>query len=369
MDNGSNIASNGKDSHDKFDLDLSGASPGKGTLRVDEYGMPEQTVAVQIKKRKAHIDHIEHFDLENEITVFGDNLQRIDSIQAGSVICHAAPAPDSPAAPVKRVFTCPADVSDNQHFPAQVTVVHLDQEPASFDSPVAKLSARPHMTVDGSRTSITTVLSPRAIRWGLAPDAQLLTEDSSLSLLLHAFGGYELAAGTYNLQIKFADDPQTEQTPLSFPLIANRAHNELRTRTPISFLSTSLPNIVNPIWYRVQHQQTGLVGNWQALNRAIVTLPMLNDVVCDTNGGGYLLQGSQLDQIDWTSDDLTSTSSSDQATAGNGISLKQCDKGQCLTVTHFSQDHRLRIKVHWIDDRLFDVTFPNIPSCSSAERS
>ncbi|HXA46816.1 MAG TPA: hypothetical protein VNW52_04240, partial [Burkholderiaceae bacterium] len=361
--NDKTLATSSADLHGEVSIDLSHAEPGAATLEVEQYGVGKQVLPIVVQKRKAHIERLVHFDLETEITADGDNLDRIEAIQAGHVICRPVTAASDAPMQTSRVFSCSAEIAANANFPAQVSVRHLDQEPASFNFPVTKIAARPHMTVEGVGQAIITTLSPTALQWNLNVQDPLVTEDSGLGVLLHAFGGYRLSHGPYVLQLKFQDDPQTEQKPISVALLSDLTHNELRTRNPISFVDAPLPSIVNPIWYRVQHQPSGLVGDWQPLNRSVVIFPQLSSITCGANGSGLLIYGKQLDLIDWASNDMARKSANKQKSSGTEAVLTRCDQGLCLGIDALSDNAKLKIKMHWIDDRLFNVSFANVPEC------
>jgi hypothetical protein len=351
---------------DRLDLDLGAGAAGAALLKVRQYGLEAQQIAVRIAPRRAHVTRIEHHDLDLELRVHGDNLERIDRLSAGADDCLPAAtdgAATDGAAP--RRFVCPPRLAANAELPAKLRVTHLDQTPAGFDAALTKLGPRPQLQVIGARTPLRTVLSPKARQWGLGAADHLLTEDSGLSLLLRAADGYRLAAGSYNLQLKFADDPLTEQKPVSVSLMADRTHNELRTRTPVSFADRPLPAVINPLWYRVQHQQSGFVGDWQSLGRAVVTLPTLGALSC--GAGGLLLHGVGLDQIDWVSADLERRAAPLNWKPGDAAPFGACDQGPCIAVAQLGADQRLRMKVHWIDQPLFDVRFEDAPNCPTSQ--
>jgi hypothetical protein len=171
--------------------------------------------------------------------------------------------------------------------------------------------------------------------------------------------------GNYVLQLKFADDPVTELAPLSFPLMDNRLHNELRTRGPVTFAGVTLPSVVNPLWYRIQHKPSGLAGDWTPLNRSILSLPLLGKVTCHQSSGTLRIEGNQLYEIDWASNDAGRTSATDPVVPGSLASLDKCERGLCLAIDKLTPDKKLRVKVHWIDDRLFDVGFADMPVCTA----
>ena len=340
----------------ELNADLSKTEAGPATLEIVQYGAPKQELSVAIYKRRAHLQKILHHDLEPTLTVVGDNLDRIDRIQLSMksdseqdniLSCRAQN--DTEATPVQKVFTCPADLS-NASMPDKAGIRHRDDEPAAFDFPVTKINARPHMTADGAN-AIVTRLSATALQWNLSPNDQFISEDSGLGLLLHAFGGYKLSRGTYQLQLKFTDDPASDAALLTVPLMSDLAHNELRSKKPITFESVSFPSVVNPVWYRVLHQNSGLAGDWQPLNRSVIYLPQLTAL--SHTGQTTLIHGSQLELIDSAGANLTLST-----TPWPRAALTQCGTEQCLELNEPFAGARLKVKLHWIDNRIFDVTFP-----------
>ncbi|MET3105908.1 hypothetical protein AAKU58_000723 [Oxalobacteraceae bacterium GrIS 1.18] len=338
-------------------LDLSTTEPGPVNLAIHQYGAPDQNLNVTIFKRRAHVQKIVHYDLETTLGIAGDNLERIESIQLNNhLTCHAKSTPDSAPAATSKIFDCPAEIALNSSFPEKVTIRHKESEPLAFDFPVTKMAARPHLMIDGAN-AVVTKLSATALQWNLGATDQFVSEDSGLTFLLHAFGGYKLSHGSYQLQLKFSDDPQTDTAPISVPLMADLSHNELRTRKPITFESAVLPSVVNPIWYRVQHQPSGLTGDWQALNRSVIYLPQLTSLSC--SGNATLVHGSQLELIDWAG--------APDAQEPAKTVVSQCDKDQCLEISEIFNANKLKVKLHWIDQRLFDVNFPQSPDCSATQ--
>jgi len=351
--------------------DLNKIEPGPATLEIQQYGAPTQKLAVTIFKRRAHLQKISHHDLETTLTVTGDNLDRIDVIQlANKLICHpvdetgsiASNNPGSTMPATSRTFACPDDAALNAGFPDKVSISYKESEPAPFDFKVSKLVARPHMIIDGANASITK-LSATALQWNLSPDDQFVSEDSGLGFLLHAFGGYKLSRGTYQLQLKFSDDPQTEATPISVPLMVDLAHNELRTKKPVTFEAATLPSVVNPVWYRVEHQPSGLAGDWQPLNRSIIYLPQLTAISCDASTNTTFIHGAQLELIDHA------VASDAAADADTKSTLAQCGQDQCLALKGIVSTNQLKVKLHWIDNRRFDVSFPVAPTCTAITES
>jgi hypothetical protein len=242
----------------------------------------------------------------------------------------------------------------NASFPDKVTIKYYDSEPLPFEFPVSKIAARPHMIIDGPN-GIVTKLSAAALQWNLTQADQFVSEDSGLGFLLHTYGGYKLSHGTYQLQLRFSDDPLTDTAPISIPLMADLTHNELRTKKPVTFESASLPSVVNPIWYRVLQQPTGMTGDWQPLNRSIIYLPQLTSLSCTANA--TLVHGTQLELIDWISASGPPTDDLPKSV------MAQCDNDQCLALNEIATTTKLKVKLHWIDNRVFDVNFPAPSDC------
>jgi hypothetical protein len=345
-------------------LNLRGMPPGEAILEVAQFGVDPVFLPVQVKPRKARVSRVEHFDQESEFRVYGDYLNRIDSLRVGAAACVAVGSGDEmDSAATMRIFVCPTEVASNAVIPAKISVLHRHGEPDAFETALTKLGARPRMVLDDKPASLVHVLSPKAVQWGLGLQESYLTDDTGLGLLFRASANYQLARGNYVLQIKFADDPQTEQTPLTFPLMENRVHNELRTRGALSFTGVPLPSIVNALWFRIQHKQSGLSGDWLPVNRAVLNLPNFGKAVCDAKTGKLQIQGSQLFEIDWASNDMQRSSLVDPMATADLAVMDRCAQGLCLAIDKLAPQQKLRVKVHWVDDRLFDVYFADVPVC------
>lgn len=349
--NGTNLA-NSTGTALELSADLSKTEPGPATLEVLQYGAPKQALPVTILKRRAHLQKITHHDLENIISVSGDNLDRIDSLLLNArQTCHEED--QASANPLSRNFICPAELAQNAALPDKATIKYKDGEPAAFDFPITKIAARPHMVASGNGAVVIN-LSGTALQWNLSPLDQFISEDSGVSMLLHAFGGYKLSRGTYLLQLKFSDDPLADATPFSVPLMSDLAHNELRTQKPLTFDAVSFPSVINPIWYRVVHQQSGLTGDWQPLNRSAIYLPQLTAL--SRTDSTTLIHGSQLELIDSAGTELPVPPAS--ADSYPKIKLAQCERELCLELNEVVSANRLQVKLHWIDNRIFEVNFP-----------
>jgi hypothetical protein len=114
--------------------------------------------------------------------------------------------------------------------------------------------------------------------------------------------------------------------------------------------------VINPIWYRVVHQQSGLAGDWQPLNRSAIYLPQLTAL--SRTDSTTLIHGSQLELIDSAGSDLPEPSQS--AGSYPPIKLAQCGPQLCLELNEVVSGNRLKVKLHWIDHRIFEVSFPQI---------
>lgn len=332
--------------------DLTRTDPGAAVLEVQQYGANKQDLPVTIYKRRAHLQKITRYDLETTLTVSGDNLDRIDFIQIGSKFsCHPA---DGPASAGQQIFSCPAELAANAALPDKASIHYRDGEPQPMDVALTKLAARPNMIADGAG-AIVTRLSSTAQQWNLSPTDPFVSEDSGIGILLHAQGGYHLSRGNYLLQLKFSDDAPSDGAPFSVPLMSDLTHNELRTKKPVTFDTVSFPTVVNPVWYRVVHQPSGLAGDWLPLNRAVIYLPQLTGLT--HTDSSTLVHGSQLEMID--SAGSAATMPDVNANSYPNTALIQCGTEQCLQLNEAITDNRLKVKLHWIDNRLFDVTFPD----------
>jgi hypothetical protein len=349
-----------------MELDLKSAPAGPAMLELLQTGGSKLVLPVRILPRRASVTRVERYELESDFLVFGENLDRIESLRVGALTCVASSAAHAPTLAGARNFSCPLDASIYAGELAKITVVHAAQEPPPFDAVVTNLSARPHMEVVNRKNSPVALLSSKAIQWGLALNDALVTEDSGLALSLRTARGYKLGRGTYTLQIKFGDEAPDAAAPIAAPLMVDLARNELRTRSPINFQSATLPAIVNAIWFRVVHQPSGLAGDWLPLNKSVVSLPSLGSVACGAGGKGWVISGSQLDMVEWASSDLARSQVDPNANAADVATLARCDKGLCLGIDKLGSGQRLKVKVHWIDDRLFDVSLSDPPTCAAA---
>lgn len=348
---------------DQWQLDLQDLPAGEAQLEVTQLGGQRQTLTLRLAPPRARLARLEHFDLEPVLHASGDKLERIASIELGPDRCVPDDAAPIESSPTQRRFICPAGYAEQARVPKQATIHYQGQEPAPDTQRLTLTGARPLVAVGSGRKALLSVLSPRAVQWGFDLDDVLMTQDSGLAVYLKARAGYQVKRGSYTLQLKFADDPVTAQKPLSVFLMADPTHDELRTRRPVDFSQVQLPHVVNPVWYRVLHQPSGLASDWQRLNKAVISVPTFGSVRCDEAAARWLIPGSQLELIDWASADLTLAPTQAAASGARFAELTRCDDGLCLAIQALGEGGRLRIKLHWIEDRVFDVRLPNPPTC------
>jgi hypothetical protein len=250
-----------------------------------------------------------------------------------------------------------------------------------------KKAAPPRLQIAPTAQALLVRPSLKAMRWGLTPGDLLLSDDSGLSILLQAEPGYVMPRGNFGLQLRFIDDPATAAKPIEHPLMVDFAHQELRTRNPISFQGVELPSIVNPLEFRVVHHPSQAMGQWTPLNRAVLLLPDLTHITCADTPDAYWIHGQHLDKIDAIDDQgptppMTTTSPQDlDAPAGSTrdtelnvapgataprrpVQLDACDQGGlCLKVTTPERQPIWRIALRWVDQRVFHVQLGEVPSC------
>ena len=323
-------------------------------------------MAVTVLQPRARVREIVHYDLEPLLDVVGDGLQRIASIQIGEDACVPAAGSAAAEGALQRRFVCPGRYALNTSMPQRVTLHYERHEPGAESLPLQLRPARPLMAIGRGKNALLVIPSPNAYRWGLDLNDPLVSADSGIALQLTAQGAYKVVRASYTVEVKVADDPATEAAPLSAYLIPDFVHNELRTRRPLDFKKVLLPNILNPLLYRVVQQPSGLHSDWMPFPRTLVSLPQIGALECDATGA-YLIHGSQLEQLDWVSNDVDltlATSVTEGAMESPQFArLSACSDGLCLRIPSLAPGGHLKAKVHWIDDRLFDIQFPAPARC------
>ncbi len=338
-------------------LDLSRIAPGEATLWIGMKRSEPQSLPLTIMRARAHVTRIEHAELDEHLSVHGEQLERIERVQIGDLSCTPHSLQEERQTPAQHMMlSCPAGVRLNARLPDEAIVHHKDAEPPAFKVGLRKTAATPRFQVASSAQALLVRPSPKALQWGLMPHEIFFSEDSGLSLLLQATEGYSLSRGNYVLQLRFVDDPVTAQTPISAPLMADLPHQELRTRAPLSFKGVELPSVINPLEFRVRHEASGLQGPWVPLNRAVLMLPDLRQVSCAPQPGKLWVHGTQLDLIDgasWGQD----------AAPLDAPALEPCPQGLCLLLPEPSDKRKLSIALHWVTQRSFAVDLGEWPSC------
>ena len=346
----------------RLEVDLRDEPPAPLTLRVQQVGAAPIALPVRVLPARAQVSRIEHAEGDDRLSVQGPRLARIARIElAGLGPCLPADAADGPA-PTRRSFVCAGEVRRNAALPATVRVVHEADEPAPLEVRLTPTAAIPRLALAGNTPNALLVSpSAKALQWQLAPQDRLMTEDSGLSLLLQAQSPYTLAKGSYQLQLRFVDDPHTDAQPLQAPLIADFAHNELRTRAPIRFDPARLPSVVNPLEYRVLHLASGQASAWQALERAVLWLPDLHGARCAPTGDALWLQGQRLDLIDGVRALPAPGAAPDDWAAPE---LVPCTQGLCLRLPPRLPQQQVQLRMRWVDERVFTVRLPDAqPAC------
>ena len=331
----------------KLTLDLQQTPSGAATLTVQQIGGAAVAVPLRVMPAKAHITRLEHAQGDEGLQVTGTQLERIARIDVGNVQC---PAPS---------FHCEGDVRDNANLPAQATVVHRQDEPAPLRVPLVKTSAKPRVAISSATPNALLITpSAKALQWGLLPNEAYMSEDSGLNLLLQAQAPYALTRGTYTLELRFVGDAASDAHPVTASLIADLAHNELRTRNPVSFGQVDLPSVVNPLEFRVVHSPSGQTSAWQPLPRRVVMLPELQAAQCAASGSGWWLSGKRFDLIDGVR--MTDT----HAAEFEAAQLVSCPKGLCLNLPA-AQGDTFEMRLRWLDDRVFKAKIPGYsPACA-----
>lgn len=357
------LASSSAEKPGELAFDLSSVKAGDASLQVQQYGIAAAASAVKILKPRARVERVEHFDLDSFLLVRGSLLDRIAGIRVDGVSCVPDSSAAQPDAATAVRFQCGPAALRNASLPARVSIAHVGNEPAAFDMPLLKQQARPHLLLADDPASVLTVLSGKAMQWHFDPSGPDLTDDSELSLILRAAEGYLLDGGAYTLEIRFEDDPRTEASPLSFPLMADRKRGELRTRSPLTFKIAALPSIRNPLLFRVRGSKSGLVGDWAPIKRAVIAVPQLEAASCTLDGDAMRIPGKNLEWIERISG---TAGESNGAPPSPGFTIEPCGTARCLRLPGGAGRTHLQVKLLWVDDRTFDVALPASSGCGAS---
>ena len=355
-----------------WQLDLSATLPGDAQIKIAQFGVPAEVLPVRILNPMAHIKAIVHADLDSHLLVQGEHLERLQKLSWDETNCWPMDKSLKPDMNLQsRSMSCDQDIRLNDKLPDRVLVSYPDNEPLPMLFKLTKSQAAPQLVIPpASSNALLTHPSPMALQWGLGPLDAWLSQDSGLSFLFRAEAGYQLGKGSYRLELKFQDDPLTEQKPIRVALISDPAHNELRTRSPVSFKDRAMPSVINPLEWRVVQETTELAGPWQTVNRSVLVLPELQSLTCANRSNTYWLHGNQLDLIDSvqfdSSDNFEKPEEPALVAPLSSPVLEACSDGLCLRVAGPAKSDHLRVALHWVDERIFHVKMqaPNCPSSS-----
>ncbi len=337
----------------KLNVDLTKRPPSDLKLIFEQTGVSPLTSPLRVLLPSARVTRIEHAQAENSLMVTGTQLERMAHIEVGKIRCATDNAVSHATMTDTWTVPCDGDIRDNAKLPDQVSVVHRNDEPGALRVPLSKTATKPRFAISElAPNAIVVSPSSKALLWGLSPTGTYMSEDSGLNLLLQAQAPYALTRGTYVLQLRFKNDPLTEAKPIQASLIADFAHNELRTRHPVSFAQTELPSLVNPLEYRITHQPSGLSNEWQILPRQVLWLPELQGATCGPQGDVIWVHGKRLDLIDAVRVETEGEFQDAQ--------LVSCPKGLCLRLPLSATTSPLSVRLRWVDDRLFQPNIANI---------
>jgi hypothetical protein len=342
----------------QLDVDLGSQAATTASVVVSQAGVADQVLPVNIVGPRVHVQRLLHQDGDDTLNVEGTNLDRIDRVQLGTAVCRpqGTPALVGKGPGSRLTLDCGTPLS-NANLPDRASVTHLGGQPAALSVPLIKGDARPSFQLARNPNALLIQPSDKAVRWGLAHDPTMSTEDSGLALVLQATHGYTLRAGGYTLQLRVSEDAAgADTTPFGVPLMVNRTRGELRTRTPILYPGTQLPTVVNHLQFRVVQASSGLASDWQDLPHAIVLLPNFKSLSCDEASGRWLVHGDHLDMIEGVGPAGAGKS------ALQAVSLGRCDDSACFAIEPPAADRHITVKVAWID-RPFSVQLPDGQGC------
>ena len=340
----------------RIDVDLSKTAPTQLTMSIQQSGTDPIAVNLRVLKPRARITRVEHAQWEDYVTVTGTQLERISRIEIGQSICTLDAGILPTSIVNKQTFKCDTNIRDNAHLPEQVLIVHHDDEPSAQRVLLSKLLAKPRFSISSSvNNSLVVSTSAKALQWHLSPTDRYLSEDSGLNVLFQAESPYTLQRGSYMLQIRFKDDPQSDRQPINTPLIADFSHNELRTKNPISFSQSDLPSVINSLEYRIQHNTSGQASEWGNLPRSVIVLPDLQNATCSATNDSWLVSGKNLNLIESIRVDESGKNEDFQS-----AQLVSCPQGLCLKVPAPLTKDSIDIRIRWVDDREFNAVIPGI---------
>lgn len=335
-------------------IDLRGIPPGPVTLTMEVPGAAPAPLTLRVQAARAQVRRVEHTELDAHLVVLGQGLERIERAELGSVPCTPQRTEATADGLQRLLLACDGDVRSNDTLPNHVTLHHVQGEPGAMVVPLRKNLAAPRVRLAPGELALLVRPSAKALRWGLDHRAAWLANDSALNLLLQASEGYRLVGGGYSLQLRYADDPASQRTPLQVPLMVDLKQQALRTREPVNLQALELPTVVNPLEYRVVQNNTGLASEWTALQRSVLMLPEFSGLVCASAAPQWWLRGRQLDLVQalgWSSDALTPAQA------------QTCPDGLCLLLPLATAAQRLWVQLQWLPEPLFQVDLGATPNC------
>lgn len=348
------LARSKADAPGRLAVDLRETAAGPVTLTLDMPGTTAQTLALRVQASRAQVQRVEHTELDAHLVVLGQGLERIERAELGSVPCTPQRTEPAGHGLQRLLLACDGDVRSNDTLPGHVTLHHVQGEPGAMVVPLRKNLAAPRVRLAPGELALLVRPSAKALRWGLDHRAPWLANDSALNLLLQASEGYRLVGGGYSLQLRYADDPASQRTPLQVPLMVDLKQQELRTREPVKLQALELPTVVNPLEYRVVQNNTGLASEWTALQRSVLLLPEFSALSCAASPQQWWLRGRQLDLVQalgWSAEGLAPAQP------------QTCPDGLCLLLPPSTGSQRLWVQLQWLPEPLFQVDLGAAPGC------
>lgn len=346
-----------------LDADLRQVAPGTYPLTIRQPGVDPMSVPLKVLAPRANVTRVEHAQWDSDITVTGTRLDRIEQVRIASANCRVADesTPISGAPQIR--LRCDETIQDNTRLPAEAIVLHRGGEPAAVRVTLTKTAARPRFGLaPNTATALLVTPSATAFQWGLGASDDFITADSGVSLLLRARAPYVMSKGSYQLQLRFTDDPETDARPVSAPLIADFAHAELRTRGPVMFDGANLPGVINPVEFRVVHKPSEQASEWQPLGRSALLLPEVRRVSCTAQRDALRVHGKRLDLIDGVH---LATAASPAGGSFAAPMFSACEDGLCLMLPTPHPTEQVLVMLRWVDDRVFSLRLPApTPACT-----
>lgn len=356
------VATNAAESAHKLSVDLTQVLPAEAILTVRMKGAPAQSMSLRVLPPRAKVVKVEHADLDDLILVTGSRLDRIDALQWAGGLCQPRDIRKLPDGAEQLSMACNVDILSNASLPNAVVLSHKEGEPEPVRMRLQKSAAVPRVALSPAPNALLVRPSPKALQWGLQPQDEYFSDDSGLSLLLQTVEGYAPGKGAYTLQLRFVDDPVTAKKPINAPLMADVMHKQLRTRQPVRFKGGELPSVVNPLEFRVLHEDSGLFSRWAPLNRSVLMLADITSLSCAPEPGQVWLHGNQLDLVD-------AARFMEPITAGSlePAVLAPCPDGLCLSLPAPQRHQKLHVSLGWVSQRVFTVDVGALGECKVPE--